>query len=274
MSLFPWDNLWEMAAWFALFAGLWHYSDQLAISLMERGYLRRKAAWMWLAALSIGLGMFPIIYLGAELLLTEAVNVAGANMPFQGKIISAAVMAFSIVLLISMGRYIKLQEGILYQLILPHWDFDYEDLLSQKTWNVQTVSELNDLNLRLGIGRLAVAALNSSGHVVTLAVRRTNRLRLDPIERFALTYWARLEGSHSLSIWYCADAERPPLESEYTEIETILKVFTENGVEMQSVLFHDGNQIACLHAASSFQPSLRAESDLPLWKAESTGQRA
>ncbi|MZP30041.1 hypothetical protein GTO91_10020 [Heliobacterium undosum] len=267
MGLFPWNNYWEITIWYALFAGVWHYSDLLAGKLVEQGFLRQNIVWVRLSALCIGAGFFPIAYLGSELLLTQAVPnaVARAN----GWVTSATFMAFSVTLLYAMGRYATLRRDILHKKFLTEWAFDYGHLLSERTWNGHSISELRNLNQQLGIGRIVIATLNADGIVTSLAVRRAGWLFINDHELFAIDYWLRTEGGPDVAIWYTADEERNPLEAEYEETQRLVGRLSQNRTDTRYVLFHNGRQMQCLYVSPSVTPTLGEQ--LTGLEAESSG---
>ncbi|MBM7866947.1 hypothetical protein GTO89_04855 [Heliobacterium gestii] len=254
MGLFPWNNIWEIAIWYALFAGVWHYSDPLAGKMVEQGFLRQNIIWVRLSSLCIGVGFFPIAYLGSELLLTQAApnRVIDAN----GWVTSAALMAFSVSLLYAMGRYATIRQHILLEKFLAEWAFDYDHLLMERTWNGHSISELRNLNQQLGIGRIVIATLNANGIVTSLAVRRAKWLHIDAHELFAIDYWLRTEGGPDVAVWYCADEERNPLEAEYEAMTGLVARLSQNRTETRYVLFHNGRQLQCLFVSPSVTPAL------------------
>ncbi|MBC9783806.1 hypothetical protein H1S01_04680 [Heliobacterium chlorum] len=265
MSLFPWESQLEMVAWFALFSGLWNYSDQLSASMLQQGFTRQNAWWLRYGAASLAVGCFPIFYLGSDLLVGEATRLAEVPLTFTGRMTAAGVMAFGAMLLIATARLVSLQREVLVHKVLFKWDFEFDEYLDEQVWMGGSIPELCSLNSRLGRGRLSLAVMNSDGEVVSLGVRRSHSLHFDPQEPFQLTSWVALEGGHSVAVWFRTEEDRRmPLEEEISEVNRLVAALTEKKLKARYVLFHNGSQVHTLYSAPPTQLPQTGQGLFPL----------
>lgn len=255
MSVFPWESGWEMAGWFCLVAGLWHYSDQLSADMTNYGFLGHNRRWLRYAAICLGLGIYPALYLGVDLVIGEANRVAQAPFSWEGRLSLASIIALGVMLLASTARFFSVQHDVLVQRILTKWDFEFDDLLDEQVWMGHTVNEVCSLNNRLGRGRLAIAVLSGEGEIVALAVKRAAILQLEEQESFQIAAWAALEGSQNVSISFRPEEDiRLPTTEETLEAERLVKSMNEKGIQVRVFLYHNGTEGNSLFDASQLSP--------------------
>ncbi|MZP28590.1 hypothetical protein GTO91_02505 [Heliobacterium undosum] len=249
MSIFPWDSQWEMVAWFALFGGVAHYTDQLSASMLQRGFGRQDIGWLRGGAICLALGLYPLFFLGADVIIGEATRMAETPLSGWGRTLAAGVLAMGSAMLISTGRYISLQREVLIEQVLEGWDFEFDEWIEEQVWTAHSIPELTELNSRFGRGRLSVAVLNGEGEVITLGVRRSSQLRFGLQEPFQLTAWIGLEGGHSAAIWFRTEEDRrSPAAEELDEVRRIAQCLQQQRIDLHYVLFHNGAQVQCLYA--------------------------
>ncbi|MBM7867256.1 hypothetical protein GTO89_12260 [Heliobacterium gestii] len=249
MSIFPWESQWEMVAWFALFGGFAHYSDQLSAAMLQRGFLRQKTWWLRCGAACLAAGIYPLFYLGADVIVGEATRMAETPLSVMGRSMAAGVLAMGATMLVSTGRYLSLQREVLIEQVLAGWDFEFDDLVEDQVWTAHSIPDLNDLNSRFGRGRLSVAVLNREGEVLTIGVRRSSHLRFGPQEPYQLTAWIGLEGGQAAAIWFRTEEDRrSPSDEELDEVRRVFQSLQKRQIDLRFVLFYNGAQVQCLYA--------------------------
>ncbi|MCW2279456.1 hypothetical protein [Heliophilum fasciatum] len=252
MSLFPWHHLAEMLIWFVLGAGLWHFSDQLAATMLQNAYVRRNPAWFTASALILGTGMFVLFYMAADLLVGEAALIAETVISLQGRFFLAGSFSLLLVVFFTAVRFFSLQRDVLVTRVLTEWDFSFDDLLDEQDWGGATITEAAELVERLGRGRLALAILGVDGEIIALAVRRLAELRLQEGEAEQLATWVSLLGGQSASLTFRPEEDyvRPGRE-EMDSVRSLVAAMSAKKISIPIFLYFDGQERHCLHNAAA-----------------------